>query len=774
MVALAFAFGACLARGQGVVSPLMRPTGVAYDPAGDLFIADTARNQVFEISAGGTISVVAGDGIQGFSGDGGSATSAELNAPMSVGVAADGTIYIADTGNQRIRVVQGGSITTFAGNGARGFAGDGGPATAAALNHPVALALDATGALLVCDQGNERVRRISAGHIVTIAGNGVQGFAGDGGAATSAELNEPSGVTASADGRIFIADTGNQRVRVISSSGIISNFAGTGVAGILGDGGSATGAQLNRPVGVAIDSANELFIAEENSHRLRRISANGIITTIAGSGRQGAAVDGAVAVSSAQNQPMGTAVSPFGWPVIADVSNHSVQIVFTDGRLYLPGGLSSHPSVLRLTALDAVYGTAQSAITIAGSPATPQGIVEIADGTTPIASASLAQGAAAVPLSTLTAGTHTLSATYAGDGLHGSTTATATIVVLPAPVTATAADVTISYGAPLPTLTGSVSGVLPRDQGNVSAVFRAGAQPMAPAGSYPITATLSGPASANYTLSSSRNSGTLTIVPAATTATLTPPSAAYATLPLQLTARVGSTTSGTPTGMVQFLDAGNVIATAPLVNGSASAIELNPSSGSHTLSVAYSGDTNFQVSTSAKVIEAVNAMPDFTVGVTGNSQQTVIAGSSATFNLTVGSQGAPFTGAVTLSATGLPSGATASFSPPAVVPGASTAAVTMTVVTRATTALNTSTNPELGFAATGVIILLAFRRKRTFFRLLSVLAIAGLFGLTGCGARTAPESVLPVQSFTIQVQATGTNLAGNVVVHTLNVKLGLE
>jgi hypothetical protein len=226
--------------------------------------------------------------------------------------------------------------------------------------------------------------------------------------------------------------------------------------------------------------------------------------------------------------------------------------------------------------------------------------------------------------------------------------------------------------------------------------------------------------------------------------------------------------------MVQFLDAGNVIATAPLVNGSASAIELNPSSGSHTLSVAYSGDTNFQVSTSAKVIEAVNAMPDFTVGVTGNSQQTVIAGSSATFNLTVGSQGAPFTGAVTLSATGLPSGATAGFSPPAVVPGASTAAVTMTVVTRATTALNTSTNPELGFAATGVIILLAFRRKRTFLRLLSVLAIAGLFGLTGCGARTAPESVLPVQSFTIQVQATGTNLAGNVVVHTLNVKLGLE
>ena len=774
MVALAIAFAAYPAHAQSPASPLMRPSGVAYDAAGDLFIADTARNQVFEISVGGAVTVVAGNGTQGYSGDGGPATSAELNAPMSVAVTADGTLYIADTGNQRIRAVQGGNITSFAGSGARGFAGDGGPATAAALNRPVALALDTTGALLVCDQGNERVRRISTGQIATIAGNGVQGFAGDGGLATAAELNEPSGIAATVDRRIFIADTNNQRIRVVSTDRTISTFAGTGVGAIFGDGGPASAAQLDRPAGLALDAANNLYVTDENNHRLRRIAADGTITTIAGNGRQGASPDGAVAVSSAQNQPAAAAISIYGWPIIGDPANHTVQILFTDGRIYFPGGLSTRTTTLTAAAPNAVYGTAQSAISVAGSPASPQGPVQITEGGTPLSGASLSQGTATIALPTLSAGTHTLTATYAGDGLHPSATATATVVVSPAPVTAAAAGTTMSYGAPIPTLTGTLSGVLPQDQGNVTAVFAASAPPMASVGSYPITAMLTGAASANYTLSSPTNSGTLTIVPTATTATLTPPSGAYATLPLQLNARVASTTSGTPTGTVQFFDAGNLIATAPLVNGSASAIELNPASGNHTLSVAYSGDTNFYASTSANVIQAVNAMPDFTIGTAGNSQQTVIAGSLATFGLTVGSQGAPFTGAVTLSASGLPAGATASFSPPAVVPGASSAPVTMTVTTRATTALSTRKQPEVALAVIGAIFLLALRRRCTLPRLLAMLVVAGLFGLAGCGARTASESVLPVQSFAIQVQATGTNLAGNVVVHTVSVTLGVE
>ena len=752
----------------------MRPTGVSYDAADDLFIADTARNQVFEVSVGGAISIVAGNGTQGFAGDGGPAAAAQLNAPMSVAVAADGTLYIADTGNQRIRVVQNGNITTFAGTGIGGFTGDGGPATAAALNHPVALALDATGALFVCDQGNERVRRISAGQIATIAGDGVQGFAGDGGAAISAELNDPSGVAVSSDGRIFIADTNNQRVRVIGTNGIVSTFAGTGVAGISGDGGPASAAQLSRPTGLAVDTANDLFISDENNHRLRRVASDGTITTVAGSGRQGPTADGAPALTSTQNQPVGAAVSTSGWPIIADIANHSVQILFVDGRLYLPAGLSTRTTILTATAPNAVYGTAQSTISIAGNPATPAGFVRISDSGTPLGSASLNQGNATIALPYLGAGTHTLTATYAGDGLHPSASGTTSIAVSPAPVTATAAGATMSYGAPIPSLTGTITGVLPQDESNVAVAFATAAPLLAPVGSYPISATLSGIASTNYTVSSSANSGTLTIVPAATIATIAPPPVAYATLPLQMSARVVSTTSGTPAGTVQFLDSGNVIATASLVNGSASAIELNPSSGNHSLSVSYSGDTNFRACTSAKVIQAVSVLPDFTVGIAGNSQQTVIAGSSATFGLTVGSQGAPFTGAVTLSANGLPAGATVSFSPPAVVPGASTADVTMTVATPATTALNTTRRPELALATVAAVFLLMLRSRRGLPRLLGVLAIAGLFGLAGCGARTASESVLPVRTFAIQVQATGTNLAGNVVVHTISVTLGVE
>ncbi len=218
-----------------------------------------------------------------------------------------------------------------------------------------------------------------------------------------------------------------------------------------------------------------------------------------------------------------------------------------------------------------------------------------------------------------------------GDGLHPSATATASVQIAPAPVSVTALPTTVSYGAPLPTLNGTMTGVLPQDQGNVNVAFIATAPAMPPVGSYPISASLTGPASANYTASLAPNSGSLTVLPAATVATLTPAAAAYATLPLQLTARIASTTSGIPTGTVQFLDGSTVIATAPLVNGSASAVELNPASGQHSFSVAYSGDANFRTSTSTPVLQAINALPDFTVALAGNAQQTVIAGAAANY-----------------------------------------------------------------------------------------------------------------------------------------------
>ena len=752
----------------------MRPVGVAYDAAGDLFIADANRNQVVEISVGGAVTVVAGDGTQGFAGDGGPATAAELNEPSAVAVRADGTLYIADTGNQRIRVVQSGTILTFAGNGARGFGGDGGPATSAALNRPVALAVDASGALLICDQGNERVRRISGGQMATIAGNGTQGFAGDGSAATAAELNGPSGVAVSGDGRMFIADTGNQRVRVVATSGVISTFAGTGVAGFAGDGGPAASARLNRPMGLAVDDVSEVYVADENNHRLRRIGTDGTIATIAGNGVQGLAADSVVAMSAPQDQPASVAVSSFGWPVIADASDGSVRLLFGDGHLYAPAGMGARTTTVTPSAANTVYGQALASVNVAGSPAIPRGSVQILDGTTVIASGALAQGSATISMPMLGAGTHTLMARYTGDGLHPGSTAATTIEVSPAPVTASASATTVNYGAPIPSLTGTLSGLLPQDQASVTAVFSAHAPVMAAVGSYPINAALAGSASANYTVSMAPSSGELTVVPAAALAKLTQPAAAYAGLPLQLNATVASTTSGMPTGSVEFLDGGSVVATAPLVKGAASAVDLNVAAGEHTFSVAYSGDSNFRASNSANVLEAVNAMPDFTVAPAGSTQQTVVAGSTATFTLTVASQGTPFTGAVTMSAGGLPSGASVNFSPPAVVPGASSAPVTMTVTTSTLSARRIGASPVLAFGLAGLVLVFARRRRRALPWLFAVLVLAGTFGLSGCGARTASESVLPVQSYSIVVKATGTNLAGNVVQHTVGVTLSVE
>ena len=216
-----------------VALPLL-PTSVAYDSAGNLYFADTNRDEVYESSLGGVLTVVAGNGVQGFAGDGGAATSAELNSPQGVAVGADGTLYIADSGNERIRAVIAGTISTFAGSGSVGFGGDGGGALTAMFRLPNALATDANGALLVSDSGNARVRRISGGVIVTIVGNGTQGFAGDGGMAVAAEIDTPMGLAVGADGRIFVADSHNDRIRVVATNGTISTFAGSGLGGSQG------------------------------------------------------------------------------------------------------------------------------------------------------------------------------------------------------------------------------------------------------------------------------------------------------------------------------------------------------------------------------------------------------------------------------------------------------------------------------------------------------------------------------------------------------------
>jgi hypothetical protein len=273
-------------------------------------VAAVSATGAFGVSGDGTITTIAGTGVQGFSGDGGPATSAKLYAPSGVAIDGQGNVYIADTNNTRVRKVSpGGTISTFAGTGEVGFSGDGGPATSAKLYAPSGVAIDGQGNVYIADTGNNRVRKVSpGGTITTFAGGGKPGVLGDGGPATSATLRKPLGAALDGQGNVYIADYENMRVRKVSPGGTITTIAGTGVQGFSGDGGPAISAQLRFPYGVAVDGQRNIYIADTNNNRVRKVSPTGTITTFAGTGEVGNSGDGGPATSARLQLPWGVAV----------------------------------------------------------------------------------------------------------------------------------------------------------------------------------------------------------------------------------------------------------------------------------------------------------------------------------------------------------------------------------------------------------------------------------------------------------------------------------
>jgi sugar lactone lactonase YvrE len=297
----------------------------------------------------GTIEIVAGTGVWGFSGDGGTGTEASFWGVQCLALDSKGNILIADSMNQRVRQVSSsGLITTLAGSGPVGmsagrFSGDGGPATQAGLSWPHGVAVDGAGNLFISEWMNHRVRRVGPdGKITTVAGTGKQGFSGDGGPATAAALSGPYGLAVDRAGNLFIADFHNGRVRKVSPNGTITTVAGGGT-GELGDGGPATAAVLNTPAGVAVDSAGNLFIASQNSHRVRKVSPNGMISTVAGSGPGGIRAggfsgDGGPATKAQFKFVSSVAVDHAGNLFITDGDNHRVRKVSPDGTITTVAG----------------------------------------------------------------------------------------------------------------------------------------------------------------------------------------------------------------------------------------------------------------------------------------------------------------------------------------------------------------------------------------------------------------------------------------------------
>ncbi len=693
-------------NGAATSATFASPSAVAYDSKGDLFIADTNNNVIREVSVTGVVTTIAGNGEQGFSGDGGAATSAELNAPTGIAIDSSGNLYIADSQNNRIREVSNGIITTVAGNGIAGYAGDGGSATSAELDLPTAVAVDATGNLYIADTDNQRIREVSGGKITTIAGNGEQGFGGDGGAATSAELDTPMGVAVDTSGNIYIADSHNNRIREVSH-GTINTVAGSGPVtfsgGYSGDGGSATAAQLARPTGVAIDAAGDIYIADTNNNRLREVG-NGGISTVAGTGVQGYGGDGGAAANAVLNNPNDAAINSAGGVVIADALNERVRGVNLPTLTYgsQAVGITSSPQDVTIANSGSGTLTVQS-LNVTGSFATASG------GTCP-----------ALPIT-----------------LGAGQSCTEAVVFEP-----------MASGGSQGSLVVGGSGVVPQ------------------------TILLAGTAS----------QGTPSIT------LQTSPSAVLLDNPVTLTAMVSS--GGiTPTGTVTFLDGTTAIGSAPLNAGMATITDSTLAAGTNNITAIYSGSAAFTSVTSAAVSELVE---NFSLNLATGSvtSDSVAPGGTATYTLVINPIGAKtFPEAIHLSASGLPSGAVATFSPATISAGAGTTTITLTIQTPNTTAALVT--PEFGHDPAPLslgLVLLPFadirrsrraehgecdakqRRPRRWRMLLlmAALSVADFAGITGCGSRSGFFGNAS-QNYTVTITGTAGALSHSTTVQ-LNVK----
>ena len=319
---------------------LLHPRGVAVDPSGNLYIGDAYNHRVRRVDQMGMITTVAGIGQWEEVGDGGPALEADLRSPSTVAVDAFDNVYIADGLNSRIRKVDTeGTITTVAGTGAWGFDGDGVPALEALFTVPTGVAVDGYGNLYITSNEDNRVRRVNAvGVVTTVAGAREPGFGGDGGPATRAQFQTPTGLATDTRGNLYIADTDNHRVRMVNSVGVITTVAGTGEFGAGGDGGPATMATVEFPVSVAVDAFGNLYIGQ-GPGVVRKVDPAGVITTVAGQyGAFGFGGDGGPAVSARLTVPEGLAVDMFGNLYIADVANHVVRRVDPMGMIATVAG----------------------------------------------------------------------------------------------------------------------------------------------------------------------------------------------------------------------------------------------------------------------------------------------------------------------------------------------------------------------------------------------------------------------------------------------------
>jgi len=729
------------------LAPIFLPTGIVVDTAGNLFLSDSKNNRIRRVDATtGMISTVAGIGTPGYSGDGGLATQAMISNPAGIVMDGAGNLYFADMGNHAIRRIDAASgvISTIVGTlGAKGYSGDGAAASSAKLSLPEGLAFDSAQNLYIADTGNNVVRRVSAttGFISTVVGTGVAGFSGDGGAAVSAQLNTPWSLTFGADGSFYIADLTNNVVRKVGTDGKISTVAGNASLGYSGDTGIATSAQLNSPASIVFDTAGNMYIADSGNNRVRKVySSTQIIQTISGTSSDQFAGDtgpanlasfygpyalymdqsgnlfvadmfhnrirrisaGAISieypvmrvgkVSAPQSEGLendGNAGLTISAPTLVDAAldsstttcnigtvvasglscNLGVEFAPTvvgdpaDGSIAVNSDASNRPALISLsgevlsvepTSVSLASSANPSLIgasvtfTAAVSSASPTltGAMVFLDGMTQLCSASLAaNGSAACTVSTLTLGQHPITASYSGDLQDAASVspvmnqvvkqpAALVLNVAPSSVVVTnSVTLTATATAATGTPTGAVTfydGAIVIGSVNLNA---SGVATFTTKSLSAATHSLSTSYAGDGTNGTAQSNVVNEVVNLATTNTTISSSSATVNVgsTITFTAIVVSTNGPLPTGTVQFFDGATSLGPATLDGTGTAALTLSTlTPGTHPIVATYSGDIDNVTSSSTGLVETITQIPT-TVALLSNINP---ANAGATINLT--------------------------------------------------------------------------------------------------------------------------------------------
>jgi hypothetical protein len=641
--------------GQAASAQVNQPRDVALDGAGNLYIADTSNNCVRKINTLGIIATYAGTcGVSGYSGDGGAATSSSLFNPGGIALDGAGNLYIADLNNNVVRKVNAvtGFISTVAGNLTSSYNGDNIAATSAGLNSPQFVMTDSAGNFYISDVGNARVREvtIATGMITTIFGNGTSGYNGDGFAATSAETNSPGRLAFDSSGNLYIPEKANNRVRMISAAtGLISTVAGTGTQSFGGDGGAATSAKLNQPLSATVDAAGNLYIADYGNSRIREvIAATQFINTIAGNYTAGGySGDGGSATNAKLYTPIGTAITPGANIYIADYRNNRIRLVTqsTPAAMNLPPtayGASSAASY------QTVQNTGNGTLTIASISSSSANFSLGGASSTCAASSQLLASAASCILgvkftptsvaslngtitltdNTLNVSSSTQTIAVSGTGLAAAPTITFTVSnqtygVSPFAVSATSNSAgAITYAVVSGPAT--ISGATVTITGAGSVVLGA-----------------SQVANGNYTAATQNasfivNQATPTIL----LGTSSTPAAYGASI--ILTATLPSSASGT----VTFLDSGVSIGSGAITGTTATLTISSLATGTHSLTGSWSGNANYTAGTSSVLSQVITRATATVVEVSSINPSKY--GDLLTLSITVSGAGVTPTGTVVL------------------------------------------------------------------------------------------------------------------------------